>query len=98
MANINMSYDEMNPAANRLVTGGEGLESTLSELIAFIANLVSSGFVTDQASGRFHESMEAFTQGARVTISSLNSLGDYLNHAADTLRATDEQLSAQAGF
>ena len=98
MANINVSYDEMNQAANRRVTGREELESKLNELNAFIANLVSSGFVTDQASGRFHESMETFVQSARGTIASLNSVGDYLNHAADTLRATDEQLSAQAGF
>src|SRR5690625_3755287 len=98
MENINVPYDERNQAANRLDTGRDELESKHTTLTAFIANLVSSGFVTDQASGRFHESMETFVQSARGTIASLNSLGDYLNPAADTLPATDEQLSAQAGF
>lgn len=98
MANINVSYDEMEQAANRLVTGREELESKLGELRGFISNLVSSGFVTDQASGKFDETYESFTQNATGTIAALNGLGDYLNNAAATLRDTDSQLSAQAGF
>lgn len=97
MANINVSYEEMEGAATRLISGREELDSKLQELRGFINNLVGSGFVTDQASNKFNESYESFTQGASTTIAALDQLGDYLTNAAETLRSTDEQLGAAAG-
>lgn len=97
MSNLNVTYGDIQQAATRLANGREELESKLQELRAFIESLVSSGFVTDQASVRFNETYQQFTTNATGTISALNGLSDYLNHAAQTLQDTDNQLAGQIG-
>ncbi|MEE6272557.1 WXG100 family type VII secretion target [Georgenia wangjunii] len=93
MANLNVSYEEMEGAARRLVTGREELDTKLQELRTYITNLVNSGFVTDAASKKFDETYETFTTNATGTVSALNDLSSYLTNAAETLRSTDQQLS-----
>jgi WXG100 family type VII secretion target len=94
MADINATYEEIHSAATRLTTGQDELTSKLTELKSFIANLISSGFVTDQASVAFGQTYEQFTTSATTTISSLASLSQYLNTAATTLQDTDAALAA----
>ncbi|WP_448061458.1 WXG100 family type VII secretion target [Cellulomonas hominis] len=94
MANVNVSFQDMNDAATRLTTGQDDITQKLEELRAFIGSLISSGFVTDQASVAFGESYQTFTQGATTTISALTNLGEYLRRAAQTLQETDQALAA----
>lgn len=94
MANIDVSYQEMRDAAVRLTAGQDEITTRLSELRGFIEQLVSSGFVTDQASVAFGESYRQFTQGATDTVAALTSLGEYLRTAAATLEDADAQLAA----
>ncbi len=94
MANLNVSYQEMRDAATRLTAGQEEITTKLSELRSFIESLISSGFVTDQASVAFGESYRQFTQGATDTVAALTSLGEYLRTAATTLEDADTQLAS----
>ncbi|MFZ4893416.1 WXG100 family type VII secretion target [Plantibacter sp. Mn2098] len=94
MANINVSYDEIRTTAQRLLTGREELTQKLQELRSVVDNLVSAGFVTDQASKAFDSSYQQFTTGATQTVSGLEGLSTYLTNAANTLEQTDQQLSA----
>lgn len=94
MANIDVSYAEMRDAATRLTVGQDEITTRLGELRAYIEQLVSSGFVTDQASVAFGESYRQFTQGATDTVAALTSLGEYLRAAAATLEDADAQLAA----
>lgn len=94
MANIDVSYQEMRDAATRLTAGQDEITTRLGELRSFIDQLVSSGFVTDQASVAFGESYRKFTQGATDTVAALTSLGEYLRAAAATLEDADAQLAA----
>ncbi|ADG74318.1 protein of unknown function DUF909 [Cellulomonas flavigena DSM 20109] len=94
MANIDVSYQEMRDAATRLTAGQDEITTRLGELRSFIEQLVSSGFVTDQASVAFGESYRQFTQGATDTVAALTSLGEYLRAAAATLEDADAQLAA----
>ncbi|MDQ0424854.1 MULTISPECIES: WXG100 family type VII secretion target [Cellulomonas] len=94
MANLNVTYQEMRDAATRLTSGQDEITTKLNELKAFIESLISSGFVTDQASVAFGESYRQFTQGATDTVSALTSLGQYLTSAATTLEDADAQLAA----
>ncbi|MDM7855105.1 WXG100 family type VII secretion target [Cellulomonas alba] len=94
MANLNVSYQEMRDAASRLTTGQDEITSKLNELKSFIESLISSGFVTDQASVAFGESYQQFTQGATSTVAALTNLGDYLRKAAQTLEDADTQLAS----
>ena len=54
---------------------------------------MSSGFVTDAASGAFHDSYTQFTTGATQAVSGIQGLSDYLNKAADALQNTDQELA-----
>ncbi len=96
MANINVTYEEMRNAATYLVSGKDEVQTKLAELKTFIENLVSSGFVTDQASGAFNETYSEFTTNATEVIENLTNLSNYLTGAADQMQSTDEVLAAQA--
>ena len=94
MANLNVSYQEMRDAATRLTNGQDEITTKLNELKGFIESLISSGFITDQASVAFGESYRQFTQGATDTVAALTNLGQYLRTAATTLEDADTQLAS----
>lgn len=94
MANINVTYGDMQSASAQLITGKGALEDKLNELQRLVGDLVANGFVTDSASGAFHESYTQFTTGATQTISGLQGLSDFLSAAATALGDTDTQLAA----
>ena len=93
MANLNVTYDELNTTAGQLQSGQSDLETTLSHLQQIVANLVSSGFVTDQASGAFQQSYDEFTTGAKQTVEGLTGMASFLTQAAQTLSDVDSQLA-----
>lgn len=93
MSNVNVTYDEMRSAAGQLRSGQENLNNTLTELSALINQLVQSGFVTDLASVTYQDQYEQFSTGTRQAVSALEGLAAYLEQAADTLAATDSDLS-----
>jgi WXG100 family type VII secretion target len=93
MSNVNVTYDEMRSAAGQLRNGQEQMHNTLTELSSLIGNLVQSGFVTDMASATYHDQFEQFTTGTRQAVDALEGLAAYLEQAADTLSATDSDLS-----
>jgi WXG100 family type VII secretion target len=90
---MNVTYAEMNSAAQRLTAGENTIDSELGNLKSLIDELVSSGFVTDSASGAFHGAYEQFTTGARQVISGLTQMSTYLNKAAQTIEETDQALA-----
>lgn len=95
MANISVSYEELNSSAARLNSGRDDINTKLAELQSLITGLVSSGFVTDKSSGAFQASYEEFNRGAKVMINGLEGLGTYLRNAASTLSEVDAALAAR---
>jgi WXG100 family type VII secretion target len=93
MANVNVSYDEMRSAADRLVAGQGDITAKLNELKGYIGTLIGSGFVTDQASVAFGETYGEFTTNSTQLIGNLTDLGGYLRKAAQTLQETDAALA-----
>ncbi|MCL2594073.1 MAG: WXG100 family type VII secretion target [Promicromonosporaceae bacterium] len=92
-ANLNVTFGDMEGAATYLRNGRETLDSTLDGLRSYIQNLVSSGFVTDQASGAFNDTYYQFTNNASGTIAALESLATFLEQAATAMRETDQALA-----
>lgn len=92
MANINVSYDEMNGAATRLRTGQQTLTDTLTDLKRQVDDLVASGFVTDQASGAFQTTYEQFTTGTVQAVTAIDGLAGFVESAATTLSDVDSGL------
>ena len=95
MANMNVTFGEMNDAANRLENERQQLVDQLTTLKAFIQNLVSSGFVTDQASGAFNESYQSFTTAATTTVNNLTQISQNLRTTAQVLQDTDQEIAAR---
>ena len=94
MANLNVTYDQMQSAATRLRNGQNDLQTKLNELRSLVQQLVQNGFTT---SGAFDTAYQEFTQGATRTIQGIDGMADYLNKAAQALQQTDEQLAQSIG-
>ena len=60
-----------------------------------VDNLVSSGFVTDSASGAFQTSYQEFTTSATKTIDALTTISQNLDQVVRTLEETDKSLASQ---
>lgn len=97
MANLNVTYDQMQSAANRLRSGQSDLEGKLQELRALVSQLVQDGFTTTRASGAFDSSYEQFTSGAQRTVQGIDGMAQFLEKAASALQSTDEQLAGSIG-
>ncbi|MEZ0107322.1 WXG100 family type VII secretion target [Catenulispora sp. EB89] len=93
MANINVTYGEMQQAAGQLTNFENQIEDVLKQAQAMITNLVNGGFVTDQASKAFDEAYGNFTKGATQMIGGMNGMCQYLNQAADQMQHMDTSLA-----
>lgn len=94
MANVNVTYQEMQDQASKLQNARQEIDSYLTQLKGQVDGLVSSGFVTDSASGAFQTSYDEFTNGAKKTIEGLEGMAQYLQQAADAFRDVDTQLGS----
>lgn len=95
MANVNVTYQELEDAAKYLQAGENDIKSKLADLKSHIDTLTSSGFVTDQASGQYSETYDKFTTNMNEAASALDQLAQYLMHASQTMQQTDQQLKQQ---
>jgi WXG100 family type VII secretion target len=93
MPNLNVTYGDMNDAANRLNSGEQDMESKLRELKTLVDSLITGGYVTDQSSVAFGNSYQEFNDGATQTIQGLQGMSTYLNKAAEALEQTDSELA-----
>ncbi len=97
MANINVSYQELNSSADRLVAGRDEINSTLTKLQGQIAALTTAGFTTDKSSGAFADAYARFTSGAQNAVGGLDDLSKFLRMTAQTLQEVDANLAARLG-
>ncbi len=93
MANVSVSYQEMQDQATKLNNGRIDIEGQLSALKSQIEGLVNGGFVTDAASGQFLGSYEEFNTGVTKALDGLDGMATYLNKAAETFADVDTQLA-----
>lgn len=93
MANVNVTYEEMQNAASQLTSGQNEIDSQLAQLSNLIQNLVGQGYVTDSSSPQFQAAYEEFNTGARNVIAGLTSMSNYLNTAARTFQEADTSLA-----
>lgn len=95
MANISASYEEMRNQARQLRTTRDTINQSLTTARQQVDNLVSSGFVTDSASGAFQASYHEFTTSATRAIDSLDAISRNLEKIVSTLEETDRSLGQQ---
>lgn len=93
MANVNVTYEQMDSAAGKLESGQTEIEGQLSALKAQVDQLVNDGYVTDSSSKAFSQSYEEFNTGAKQVIEGLTGMAKYLRTAAQTFEEADSQLA-----
>jgi WXG100 family type VII secretion target len=93
MSNVNVTYQEMRDAANRLTSGKEDILSQLTQLKNMVNSLVNGGYVTDASSKQFEQSYNEFNDGAQKMAEGLEGMGKYLSAAADTFNQADDELA-----
>lgn len=94
MANLNVTYADMQSAAGQLRSGEQQINSDLARLKKLIDNLVTSNYATDSSSKQFQASYEQFTSGATKMIAGLTGMSQYLEAAAKAFHETDTQLAS----
>lgn len=95
MANISISYQEMEAAATQLGAGRDEITAKLQQLQRQIQGLVASGFVTDAASKRFEASYTEYTAGANQVIEKLTEIQQFITQTAAAHRAMDDEIAAR---
>lgn len=93
MANVNVTYQDMQDQATKLNNGRIEIETQLSALKSQVEGLVSGGFVTDSASASFKTSYDEFSTGVSKTIEGLDGMATYLTKAAEAFKDVDTQLA-----
>lgn len=93
MANINVTFQDMEQAAQRMQQEAEDMRGKLDQLRAMVEHLVQDGYVTDKSSKRFEEAHKELDTGGKQVMEGLTGIGDYLKQAAEALRRTDEELA-----
>lgn len=94
VANVSVTYQEMQDQATKLNNGRTEIEGQLTALKSQVEGLVAGGFVTDSASESFRASYEEFSTGASKTIEGLDGMAEYLNKAAQAFQDVDSQLAS----
>jgi len=96
MANVNVSYAEIESAAAKLNKMKGELDAQLTSLKSFVGQLVASGFVTDKASVQFDATVGEFTKSALDLMRSVDNMSTYLRNAAQALQSLDQELANRA--
>lgn len=97
MANVHLDYQQLQGSASQLQNGKQEIETQLDRLQTMIRNLVGSGFATDQASGKFRDSYEQWTLGAKNVVGGLEGMTSFLNNAITQHQELDRRLSQSTG-
>ncbi|WP_449283079.1 WXG100 family type VII secretion target [Leucobacter sp.] len=95
MANITVSYADIEQSAAHLGAGRDEITQKLQMLQTQIGNLVASGFVTDQASGKFNTAYAEYTTSANTVINKLTEIQSFLTQTAAAMREMDAQIAAK---
>ncbi len=93
---INVRYEDLQSTATQLNTGREEMTAQLTRLKGLVDALVSSGFVTDQASGKFQQSYQQWNSGASNAIQGLEGMTAFLNQAISRHQQLDSELGSAA--
>ena len=97
MANVHVDYEQLRNSATQLKSGQQDITAQLTRLKTMIDNLVSSGFVTDRASGRFQDSYQQWDTGAKNVIKGLEGMNGFLTKAIAQHEQLDTTLGQSAG-
>lgn len=95
MANVQLTYEEMRSAANRLKAGEQEITEKLTTLQQMIGQLVTGPFKMESASGKFGESYTSWNNGAKQTIAGLKGMQSFIQEAMSRAQQLDIDLTSK---
>lgn len=93
MADVRVTYQEMLDTATRLRNNKNEVVTRLTDCKRIIEGLVSNGFVTQQASGKFDEVSTKFISSSKEAMETLETLSGWLDKAVESLRRMDQEMA-----
>lgn len=87
---VHVDHAAMAAQASRLVQARAELEAQLQQVQAQITDLVSTGFVTDSASGSFASAHERWNAAAKSCVEELDLMGSYLTKTSGAFADVDQ--------
>ena len=94
MANLDITYSELEAVASALDSGQSSMEQTLLFLQKQVDGLIGAGFQTDQASGQFEISYKELNDGITKAVKALEGMSAFLRKTSQAYSSTDSQLAA----
>lgn len=93
MADVRVTYQEMLDTAKRLRNNKNEVVTRLTDCKKIVEGLVSNGFVTQQASGKFDEVSTKFVTSSKEAMETLEALSGWLDKAVEGLRRMDQEMA-----
>jgi WXG100 family type VII secretion target len=81
--------------ASRLTQARADLEAQLATIQGQITELVSTGFVTDSASGSFAAAHERWNTAAKSCVEELDLMGSYLTKTSGAFADVDQAVTVK---
>jgi WXG100 family type VII secretion target len=92
---VHVEHGALEAQAARLAQARAELEARLQQIQAQITELVSSGFVTDSASGSFAAAHEKWNTAARTCVEELDVMGQYLSKTSQAFAQVDQAFTVK---
>jgi WXG100 family type VII secretion target len=92
---IHVEHGALEAQAARLAQARAELDTQLQQIKTQITELVTSGFVTDSASGSFAAAHETWNTAARTCIDELDVMGQYLSKTSQAFGQVDQQFTVK---
>jgi len=89
MADVSVTYQEMESVAQQLTSGYEEISGMLTQLKGRVDQLVQGGFVTDISSKKFEDAYTEFNSGVTHTLEGLQEMSQFLIATANKYREID---------
>lgn len=93
MSDMRVTYQEMSTTATRMRNNKVEVVARLTDCRKIVESLVSNGFVTQQASGRFDEVSGKFISSSKEAMETLEQLSSWLDKAVESLRRMDQEMA-----
>lgn len=87
---VHVDHDAMAGQAARLGAARQELDEQLRQIQAQIGELVSTGFVTESASGSFADAHARWNTAAKSCIEELDLMGSYLKQTSGAFAQVDQ--------
>lgn len=95
MADVSLSYSEMQQVKSVFERDAQQMEESLRNLVKLVNQLTTGPFKTDKASPAFMQAYANIDKGGQQVMQGIQGLGKFLGAAVQGAQQLDQQLAQQ---